>query len=64
MLQCQYNVKVTSDLGFLVTESGRGEVVRPSHLCPRRHPVASSAVEDAVQGGLHVPPPVLEQKEN
>ena len=55
-------MKVTSDLGVLVTESGAGEVV--DHLYPRRHPVASPAVVEAVQGGLHVPPPVLEQEEH
>ena len=43
-------------------ESGPDEVI--NHLDPRADPVARPAVDEAVQGGLHVPPPLLKVEEN
>ena len=43
-------------------EPGPGEVVH--HLNPRPDPVPRPAVDEAVQGGLHLPPPLLEQEQH
>ena len=43
-----------------VLDPGGGEVVHHAHPVP--DPVARPAVDEAVQGGLHFPPPLLQEE--